>query len=141
MLYVGADVECAFIETFGHATGTRSVTEGELQARLFSWIRASRPLQLADLSGPGLARLGADARLTSGESYAASRRWALAIHNHPSRPDGLLFRARHDPSRTCAALFDRTSSLLSETRMGSLWEPQHRRLLGRLLDQYSFALL
>lgn len=141
VLYVGADVECAFIETFGHATGTRSVTQAELQARIFSRIKASRPLQLVDLTGSGLARLGADARLTSGESYLAPRRWAQAIHDHPAQPDGLLFRARHDPDRICAALFDRVAPLLSEERMGSLWERQHQRLLGRLLEQYNFGLL
>lgn len=59
----------------------------------------------------------------------------------PSQPDGLLFRARHDPDRVCAALFDRVSGVLSEERMGSLWDPPHRRLLGRLLDHYDFGLL
>jgi hypothetical protein len=88
VLYVGRDAHCAFIETFGHATGVRSVTTGELAARGMAVITCSRPLRLLDLTGKGLARIGADARLTSSDDYGLSHRWSKAIHDHRSRPDG-----------------------------------------------------
>ncbi|WP_437785808.1 RES family NAD+ phosphorylase [Sorangium sp. So ce1097] len=141
VLYAGKDAHCAFIEVFGHATGARLVEQGELAARGLARIAARRPLRLVNLAGGGLARLGADARLTSGESYAAAHRWALAIHDHPRRPDGIVYAARHDPSRVCAALFDRASADLEVTPLGSLADPAHAALLARVLDTYRFGLV
>jgi len=139
VLYVGANEPCAFIETFGHATGTNFVTTGELQVRCLSRVEASRPLRLVDLSGEGLARLGADARLSAGESYDAPQAWSLALFQHPDAPDGIAFTARHDPQRLCAALFDRVSAVVREERLGPLLEQP--ALLRTLLDHYAFGLV
>src|SRR5687768_15047785 len=65
VLYVGKDEHCAFIETFGHATGVRIVDRSELAARGLAQIKPKRSLRLVDLTSEGLARLGADARLTA----------------------------------------------------------------------------
>jgi hypothetical protein len=141
VLYVAKDAHGAFIETFGHATGVRFVTERELGARGLGAIAASRPLRLADLRAEGLARMGADAELTSGPNYDLSRRWARAIHEHPRKPDGILYRARHDPARMCAAIFDRAQSAITCRRTGSLRARHHRTLLAGILDTYKFGLI
>ena len=140
VLYVGKDERCAFIETFGHATGVRVVDRGELAARGLARVTPKRPLRLVNLAGDGLARLGADARLTAGESYDPPHRWALAIHDHPKKPDGIAYTARHDPSRVCAAIFDRASEALEVTSLGSLADPAHILLVAKLLDVYDFGL-
>ncbi|WP_437971510.1 RES family NAD+ phosphorylase [Sorangium sp. So ce260] len=141
VLYVGKDERCSFIEVFGQATGVPLVEQGELAARGLVRVAPRRPLRLVNLMGEGLARLGADARLTSGESYGAAHRWALAIHDHPRRPDGIAYAARHDPSRVCAALFERASAELEVIRLGSLADPEHAALLARILDTYKFGLV
>jgi hypothetical protein len=141
VLYVGADTHAAFIETFGHATGVRFVTEAELRAREVSAVVSSRPLRLVDLRSNGLARMGADSALTSGLDYGLAQRWARAIYRHPRRPDGLLCRARHDPKRLTAAIFDRAANVVSAKRVGSLLLPQHAPLLADLLDTYRFGLV
>jgi hypothetical protein len=141
VLYVGKDVHCAFIETFAHATGIRFVTETALRDRELSLVTTSRPLRLVDLRGEGLARMGADAALTSGTDYALAHRWAKAMHDHPRQPDGLVYRARHDPTRTSAALFDRASAALTTKPMGSLLQSAHERLLGDILETYGFSLV
>ncbi|WP_437282425.1 RES family NAD+ phosphorylase [Sorangium sp. So ce375] len=141
VLYAGKDARCAFIEVFGSATGVHFVEQSELAARGLARIAPRRPLRLVNLTGEGLARVGADARLTSGESYQAARRWALAIHDHPRKPDGIAYAARHDPSRICAALFERASAELEVTRLGPLTDPAHAALLARLLDTYKFGLV
>jgi hypothetical protein len=141
VLYVGADAHCAFIESFGHATGTLSVSEAELRARTLSVVRASRELRLVDLRGEGLARMGADAELTSGYDDGLAQRWAGALHAHRRRPDGIVYRARHDPQRSCAALFERVAPWLTATRTGSLLDAKNVPLLGRILDTYRFALV
>ncbi len=88
--YLGKDEHCAFIEAFGHATGIRFVDRAELSRRSLARIMPKRPLRPLDLSGKGLGRLGADARITTGESYDPRQSWAKAIHDHPQKPDGIV---------------------------------------------------
>jgi RES domain-containing protein len=140
VLYLGRDEHCAFIETFGHATGVRFVDRAELLRRSLARIVPKRPLRLLDLSGKGLARLGADARLTTGESYAPPQSWARAIHDHRQQPDGIVYSARHDPSRRCAAVFDRVAADFDVDLLGCLADPAHAQLLGGILDTYDFGI-
>ena len=140
-LYAGGDEYGAFIETFGHATGVRFVTEGELRARALAVLHVKRPLRLVDLRGEGLARVGADSELTSSSEYALAHRWALAIHHHPRKPDGIAYRARHDPKRVSAALFDHVEEAISAEGRGTLLEASNEELLGRVLDHYRFGLV
>ncbi len=141
VLYVGADPYCSFIETFGHATGVHAVTEGELRARNLSTVQSSRQLTLVDLTGKGLARIGADAALTAGDDHGLAHRWAKAIHDHPQRPDGILYRARHDPSRSAAAIFDRSGPMLTVSSSWNLLDPSQATILGEILDRYQFGLM
>jgi hypothetical protein len=87
-----------------------------------------------------LSRIGADNRLTA-TSYDLSQRWALALYDHPDRPDGLLYRSRHDPSRFCAAIFDRAAGVLTATSLGSLADASNAALLADLLDTYEYSLI
>jgi hypothetical protein len=139
VLYLGRDVFCAFIETFGHATGIRIVDRRELAERALSRVDVRTPLRLLDLRGNGLARIGADAELTSGADYPLAQRWSKAIHDHQNAPDGILYRARHDPARVCAAVFERAARSLTAGALGSLDSNTAR--LADLLDTYDFGLL
>jgi len=147
VLYAGADEHCAFIETFGQvlgpplpAAGVRYVTDGDLERRDLARIRTSGKLRLVDLTGAGLARMGADARLCSGD-YRVAQRWSRAIHEHPSHPDGLLYPARHDPSRAVVAIFERARSKLVSTALGTLMIPRNHPLRDRILSTYGLGLL
>lgn len=138
-LYAGSDPHCAFIETFGQSTGVYTVTLGALADRGLSRIEAERALHLVDLTGPGLARLGADERLCSGD-HEVSQRWALALWAHPTQPEGLLYRARHDPSRHSVAIFDRAMPHLRSNWLGGWLDPANRDLLAQILDAYGFGI-
>jgi RES domain len=106
VLYVGADPHVAFIESFQIAGTHPVVTEAKLRERSLSRIRIRRPLRLVNLAESGaLTRIGADARVFTA-SYTVPQRWSRAIHSHPDRPDGILYRPRHDPARLAAAFFD-----------------------------------
>jgi hypothetical protein len=139
ILYVGADEYAAFIECFGRAHGARGVAESALQKRNLVRITSARPLVLADLTGNGLVKLGADARLASGP-YLMARKWAQAIWKHLQQVDGLRYYSRHDDTRLCCGLFDRTRSLLSEENMGNFVERQSA-LLAQMLAYYDYGLL
>ena len=138
VLYLATDPFGAFIETYGQATGVREITPAELAIRALCRIATARPLALADLTGPGLARIGADARLCTGD-HEISRRWALALWAHPGRIDGLVYRARHDPDCLSIAVFDRAAdAIIAEPLDTLLRQPA---LLARILDRYGFGVL
>jgi hypothetical protein len=132
VLYCGEDAECAFIESYGQRV-SRSFTFTELRERTLSIISASRSINLVDLTGSGLVQIGADARLFAGE-HRISQHWSRAFFEHHSQPDGILYRARHDPSRRAIALFERDGLDLWSTPIGF-------DVLGRVLATYRFALV
>jgi hypothetical protein len=140
VLYVAADIHGAFIETFGRRLGLTLLGMHDFAARELSTITTIRPFRLVDLTSAGLSMNGADSRLSSG-SYDLSQRWALAFHEHSDQPDGILYRSRHDPSRLCAAIFDRASDALTATSLGSLADPHNTALLAELLDAYDYSLI
>ena len=139
VLYVAETLDGAFIETFGRSPGVNTVSQRQLSDRALARIQASRPLRLVDLTGPGLAQIGATGSLTSG-SHDVAREWSRALWTHPSRPDGLLFRARHDPSCLSVAIFTRASRLVRSTRVGGLLDPAQLPLLAATLQRYRFSL-
>ncbi len=139
VLYVADDFHGAFIETFGRETGIRTVMRKELQLRHLCLVSTSRPLRLVDLTGEGLARIGADAALTNGLNYKLAHRWALAIHEHPATVDGILYRARHDPARPCVAIFERAAGILRVQPLGPILDAKHAKLLGDIFDVYRFG--
>jgi hypothetical protein len=140
VLYIASDVHCAFIETFGQATGIHSVTENDLRDRSLAELRPLRAMRLIDLASSGaLARIGADSRLFSG-SHAVAQRWSAALRAHPLQPDGILYPARHDPPRTACAIFEPPATLFEVAAKGCLLDTVNQHLLGEILDLYDFSL-
>jgi hypothetical protein len=138
-LYAGEDPHCAFIETFGHNTGsTRRISAMDLARRALSRIDVSRPLRLLDLTGANAAALGVDARLYAGE-YSVAQQWSLAFYRHRDAPDGIYHPARHDSERTCLALYDRAAATISAVQFPLLTEPSQRALLADIVRRYRFA--
>jgi hypothetical protein len=139
VLYAATDEYGAFVETFGDGL-SRTVTVKSLAARGWSRVEPRRDLRLCDLSGPGLAQIGADERLCSGE-HEVAQQWSFALWRHRQSVDGLYYRARHDPSRMSVALFDRVAPVVSIVRDGGLIDDRHQALLAAILDTYQFSLL
>jgi hypothetical protein len=143
VLYLGEDAYSAFIETYGWLTGERYITRKQLEQRHLALVSANRLLKVVDLSGKGLAMIGADARLCMGDEYQVSQNWSLAIWNHPRRPDGILYRTRHDPGKKAVALFDRdeVKAALSVKDMGSLLDQDNAPMLAKIMKHYKFTLI
>lgn len=49
---------------------------------------------LADLTGKALKGLGLNNDISAGDDYAAPMAWALAIHEHAKKWDGILYVSR-----------------------------------------------
>ena len=139
--YTATDVHGAFAETFTKALRAGLIAEAELRSRGLARISCRRPLALVDLAtSGGLAKIRADARLFAGE-HAVARVWSAAMHDHPSKPDGILCPARHDPARMACAVFERAKGVLRVEDLGSLIEGALLPTLSELLDTYGLGLV
>lgn len=140
VMYIALDPHGCFIETFGSQTGIQVISYQELSLRSISALNCDRPLQLVDMSGAGLAHIGADARLTTAE-YKVAQRWALALWNHPSQVDGIYYRARHDLSQLCAAIFNRAKSVFTISNTQICTNRSFQKTLATILETYKFGLI
>src|SRR5579862_5756935 len=113
VLYAGSDGAIAFLETIVHDGLSKSlIDKNDFACMSLSIFASNRALNLVDLAASGLASLGVDARLCNSDDYAISRRWSAAFHAHASKPDGILYRSRRDPSKLCVAISDRAKKVL-----------------------------
>jgi hypothetical protein len=108
VLYAALSFDCAFAEVLLRNPARRIVSFSEIAGRSLALVGLRANVRLVDLTGPGLSRLGLDARLLSG-GYDACGAWADALHDHPEQPAGILYPSRFDPSGRCVALFDRAA--------------------------------
>lgn len=137
ILYLAETIEGAFIETFGRRLGINYVSQEFIKTRNLFALRSERPLQLVDLYGSGLAKLGADSELTSGRNYRLSGAWSQAIYQHPQQVDGIRFYSRHDNSQLCWGLFERSYQLV-EQNFGNFID-YDLILFDKILDLYGFG--
>ncbi len=72
-LYAGSDDHCAFIETLLRSSPLHYVSMADLADRGRARIEVVGGLRLVDLTGPGLAQIRADGRLTTGDYRVAQR--------------------------------------------------------------------
>ncbi|MBG0511185.1 RES family NAD+ phosphorylase [Agrobacterium sp. MOPV5] len=116
VLYVAKLVNGAFAETFLRSPGNTLIDAGFLKRKGYVRLETVSPLKLIDLTGPGLAIVGATAEIPhSGLPYDAAQAWSKALFDHPVRADGIVYHARHDDTEICYAIFDRAESAIVET--------------------------
>jgi hypothetical protein len=111
VLYAASRPEGAFFETLLRTPGQRLINYTDIAARNVAVLELLRPFRLVEFTGLGLSMLGLDASIFTGP-YAPCGLWADALFDHPERPDGLIYRSRHNPQETCFALFERDDAML-----------------------------
>ena len=95
-------------ERFGDQLRDNSkfLTDEETSGYRVTKLHITKAVMVADIRGPELFHINADAQLFSG-AYEVSRLWSAAFMQHPQKPAGLLYNSRHDPKKTNLVLFDR----------------------------------
>jgi len=136
--YFGTKVEVCFAETFLRNPPVRILALDDLAGRFIATVEARRDLRLVPIHGSSLARLGVTAELASGSGYAASQLWSRALWEHSDKPDGILYRPRHDDSALSVAVYDRAKDALEIVGDHSLCEDPQQ--LARLLRRYGLGL-
>ena len=140
IIYLGIDEYAGFRETIGRFSKYRLISSEELEKRRMSEVKSSKVLYLVDVTGKGLTLLEADARLLTGD-YKIAQQWSKALQNHPSHPDGIYYRSRHDPSRFCLALYQvQTSSILQVENTYDFMDDDYLDRLAHILDEYEYGL-
>ncbi len=143
MLYVASTPEGAFVEgclsDAGLGTTGPLLSERFLAGRCLADVRLAKPLTLVDLTGPGLATIGADSRLSSGD-YRTAQRWSTAIWEHPRQPHGILYLSRHNPKLLCAAIFERAPTA-NVKKLGSFLGPDLVARTAIHLERYGVGLV
>jgi hypothetical protein len=142
VLYVAEDAFGAFIEVYGRDPGLNLVAETDLRGRVLSEIAVEGGLRLVDLTGAGAARIGATGAIST-DPHELMRPWSRAIFEHPSSPEGVYYRLKHDLDRKGVAIFDRegiVGAVRSKGR-GTLMDPGNVGMLGEILEEYDFGLI
>ena len=109
--YAGQDLLVAFAETILHDAlpfgGEYRVEEAKLADRHVITFYGD-PLNLANLTGAALKRLGGTNEISAEVPYNTPQLWSRAVHEHPSNADGLLYVSRHVNTNLGFALFERS---------------------------------
>jgi RES domain len=135
--YAARSLEGAFAETCLRQAGARLVPRSHIAERSVSVLTTVAELRLVELHGPGLARMGATAAVST-DTYDVSQPWSRAIHDHPVEVDGIVYRSNHDGGELCVAFFERCRHRLLPGPAAGLMDD--RRRLAVLLDRYKVGL-
>ncbi len=122
--------------------GLNLVAETDLRGRILSELEVEGGLKLVDLTGPGAARVGATGAIST-DPHELVRPWSRAIFEHPSSPEGIYYRLKHDLGRKGIAVFDRSRIVGASSfrGWGTLMDPDNASLLGEILEEYDFGLI
>lgn len=132
--------EAAFAEVFLRQLSLMVVAEADLRARSLTSIMANS-LRCVDLTRAGLRRLSCDNRISTEKPYKMTRLWSRAFFKHPQKPDGIIYRSRHNPRFRCLALFDRCDKKLSAGATEWLLGATQRAWTAEQLKKYNLSLV
>ncbi len=142
VLYLGETLKVCFLEVVlrdkrNGAVGNYPLDEGELYERRFAVIEIVAPLTMVDLRGDHCVRMGVPSDVVRASDQRLSRAWSAAFHDHPAKPDGIIYSSRLN-GQTNLAVYDRAISKLRVLRASSLLETPG---LAEVLDDLFVALV
>ena len=142
VIYLGASLKVCFLEGLlrderNGLIGDYPLDEAELDARWFAWIETLHPLQLVDFRGDSPVRMGIPSDAVRASEQSLARQWSVAIHEHPQRPDGIIFPSRLN-GEINLAIYDRAIVKLGLKSKSSL---RSTRGLASVLNELLVAIV
>lgn len=124
VLYLGSSLKVCFVEAVVRDQGDGRIDdllldERDLTIRSYATIEVTAALSLVDLRGDGPLRMRIPSDVARSSKQSLARRWSLAIHEHPARPDGIIYPSRLN-GETNLAIYDRAIPKLRAVRHGEL---------------------
>ena len=124
VIYLGRTLKVCFLEAIvrdrGDARlGPLPAEVAELERTVCAEIVPRTDLRLVDLRADGPVKMGVPTDAVRATDPSLGQAWALAIHEHGSAPDGIIYPSRFD-GETNVALFDRALGKLRVRSVGPL---------------------
>jgi hypothetical protein len=124
VLYLGQTLEVCFLEAVlrdrrDGVIGDLPIGERELHDRQFAEIGVVEPLVMVDLRDNGGIRMGVPSDVAKASRQTLSRAWSLAFHEHPRKPDGVIYPSRLNGDANLA-VYDRAICKLTTRRQTKL---------------------
>ncbi|QIP36633.1 RES family NAD+ phosphorylase [Komagataeibacter rhaeticus] len=118
VLYVGSTLKVCFVEAIlrdsrDGVIGELLLAEQEITDRDYAEIVVVTDLRVVDLRSENPLRMGIPSDVVGGSDQRPARQWSLALHNHPAKPDGILYPSRLNEEINLA-IFERAIPKLSE---------------------------
>ena len=126
VLYLGSSLKVCFVEAVLRDQGDGRIDhllldENDLAARSYGMIEVMTALSVVDLRGDGPLRMGIPSDVARGSSQSLARRWSVAIHDHATQPDGIIYPSRLN-GETNLAIYGRAIPKLRAVTHGPLLE-------------------
>ncbi|MER9626489.1 RES family NAD+ phosphorylase [Mesorhizobium sp. M0296] len=142
VLYLGDSLKVCFLETLlrDRREGPFDdlpIDEVELTQRRYAEIATTAELHLVDLRDDNAVRMGVPADVVRAQRQNLARWWSLAFHEHPSKPDGIIYPSRLNGA-TNLAIYDRSIGKLQAKRVVTLLGAPE---LGQALDDFKVGLV
>lgn len=138
--YLSLSPSGAFAETLIRTPSGQILQKSDLRNYCLTRIQTRKTLRLAHCHGEGLKRNGLDSRISSYVDRSSTQSIVREFHDHNDKPDGLIYRARHDDDQMSIALFERASAKLAEPEQPVSWMNAGSNL-DEVLDRYGIALI
>ena len=117
--------------------GDLPIAEEEFHNRRYAEIEAVVPLRLVDLHDDGAVVMGIPSDVHRARRQSLGRVWSVAIHDHPSAPDGIIYPSRLN-GHTNLAIYDHAVVKLKTVRVRKLIAAPD---LAAVLDDFSVSIV
>ncbi len=118
--------------------GDLLIARHEFEETICAELLTATDLKLVDLRGDGAIKMGVPTDALRASDHSLSQAWGLAIHEHDTSPDGLIFPSRLN-DEVNIAVFDRALSKLSCRASGPLLDRASE--LAAVIDTLALAIV
>lgn len=124
VLYLGDTLKVCFLEAVlrdqrDGVVDDLPIAEEEFDMRRYAEIEAVAPLQLVDLREDRAIVMGIPSDVHRASRQTLARAWSVAIHDHPSAPDGIIYPSRLN-GHTNLGVYGRAVAKLKAVRVRKL---------------------